>query len=731
MRLISAFLILLMPLSGFSQKKEISLEDIWSKNTFYASNIYGLSSMKGGKYYTSLEYNDMRKGSESAITKFEYKSGKKQSVILLSGDVIPDGSSAALTIDNYAFSEDEKKILIATETEKVYRHSTRENYYVWDINTRKLAKVAGGEKQMYGTFSPDGSKVAFVRGNNLFIKDLRSNTETSVTNDGKHNAIINGATDWVYEEEFSFDRAYFWSPDGRYMAYYKFDESRVKEFAMAEYNDSLYPTIYKFKYPKAGEANSVVSILIYDLQTGLTRPVDLGKETDQYIPRIKWTSDPAVLSVQRMNRLQNKLELMLCKAENGTSKVILTEDSKTFIEISDNLTFSKDNNYFIWSSDLDGFNHLYQYDMSGQLISQITKGNWDVLDYKGLDEARKTVYYTSDEPSVTETILCSIHLDGSAKKVLSTGKGTNTVEFSDGFNYYINTFTDLETPPYISLHSSDGKLIRVLEDNADLKKKLSEYNLSKKEFFSFKTSEGVELNGWMMKPVNFDPGKKYPVLMTFYGGPHNNEVSNEWGGGSYLWHSLLTQKGYIVACVDNRGTEGRGRDFKKCTYKQLGKLETLDQIEVAKYLGNQSYVDKTRIGVQGWSFGGYLSSLCMTKGADYFKAGIAVAPVTNWRFYDTIYTERYLSTPQENPAGYDENSPINFVDMLKGKYLLIHGSADDNVHLQNTMEMSRALIKANKQFEQFIYPDKNHGISGGTTRLNLFTRMTDFIVNNL
>jgi len=731
MRKNTAIVLFFIAITGFAQKKELSLEDIWLKNTFSPSGLYGLSSMKGGQSYTSLEYTEKIKGPESSIVKYAYKSGKKEAVILKSNELKTEGSKTGLSIDTYSFSEDESKILIASQTEKVYRHSTREEYYVWDLKTRNLSKVTSGEKQMYATFSPDGSKVAFVKSNNLFVKDLGSNTETQITSDGKQNEVINGATDWVYEEEFSFDRAYFWSPDGRYIAFYRFDESKVKEFEMAEYNASLYPTIYKFKYPKAGETNSTVSILIYDLKTGQTRPADIGTETDQYIPRIKWTADPETLSIQRMNRLQNKLELLFCNASTGASKTILTESSKTFIEINDNLSFTRDNKNFIWTSDRDGYTHLYLYDINGNPVNQITKGNWDVIDFKGVDEATKTLFFTCDEPSVTETVLCSVQLDGSGKKTLSTGKGSNSVEFSDGFSYYINTFTDIDTPPCITLHTSDGQLIRVLEDNSSLKKKLSEYNLSKKEFFSFKTPDGTLLNGWMMKPSNFDPGKKYPVLMTFYGGPQNNEVVNRWEGGTYLWHCLLAQKGYIVACVDNRGTEGRGRDFKKCTYKQLGKLETLDQIETAKYLGKQSYVDKTRIGVQGWSFGGYLSSLCMTKGADYFKAGIAVAPVTNWRFYDSIYTERYLSTPQDNPKGYDENSPIHFAEMLNGKYLLIHGSADDNVHLQNSMEMSQALISANKQFEQFIYPDKAHSLNGGYTRLNLFTRMTNFITTNL
>ena len=726
-------------------KKEITLEDIWVNGTFKPENIWGLQSMNDGLHYTSLENDE--KSSDTYLIKYDYKTGKEVDRILKESELTLDGSKP-ISIDEYWFSNDESKVLISTETDRIYRHSTRENYYVYDLKIKKLTKVTAGDKQMYGTFSPDGNKVAFVRNNDIFIKDLLTGIEMRVTYDGKQNNIINGATDWVYEEEFAFDRAYFWSPDGKKVAYYRFDESEVNEFEMSEYQAKLYPSVYKFKYPKAGERNSLVKLFVFDIKTETTVEVKIPKEKkmidetknlpkwvesyDYYIPRVKWTNDPNALSFEKMNRLQNKLELILTNASTGDSKVVLTEECKTYIEITDDLTFLKDKKRFIWTSDLAGYNHIFLYEITGKLIKQLTKGNWDVTEFKGVDEDAKTVYYTSTEVSATEKYLYSVKLDGSGKKKISSNKkGTNDVNFSNGHKYFINSFSDVNSPEYFSLHSNDGKLIRVLESNDSLNLKLKQYSLSKKEFFTFKTSQNIELNGWMMKPVNFDPNKKYPVFMTFYGGPGHNEVLNDWNGSNYFWHSLLTQKGYIVACVDNRGTGGRGREFKSCTYKQLGKLETIDQIETAKYLGSLAYVDKTRIGVQGWSFGGYLASLCMTKGADYFKTGIAVAPVTNWRFYDTIYTERYLSTPQDNPSGYDDNSPINFTDLLKGKYLLIHGTADDNVHLQNSIEMSRALIKSNKQFQQFFYPDKNHSIYGGNTRLHLYTQMTNFILENL
>ncbi|MCE9538686.1 MAG: S9 family peptidase, partial [Bacteroidetes bacterium] len=633
------------------------------------------------------------------------------------------------------FSANENKMLIASETEQIYRHSTRENYYVYDRTTKMLSPVTKGEKQMHASFSPDGSKVGFVRSNNIFIKDLTSGKETQVTTDGNQNNIINGATDWVHEEEFAFSVAYFWSPDSKKIAYYKFDESKVKEFSFDEFNNKLYPTQYRFKYPKAGEDNSVVTIHVYDLASASDKLMDIGKETDQYIPRVKWTMDENTVSIVRMNRHQNKLDLMFANAGTGETKIIYSETSDTFIDIhegeGDYVYFTNDKHNFIIINEKDGFNHLYLYDMSGKLVNQITKGNWDVVNFKGIDEKTKTIFYTASETTATERDIYSIKMSGSGKKKISIEKGTHTPEFSNGMKNYINIFSSANSPNSIAIYNVKGNLIRILENNEALTKKMQEFNLSKKELFMFKTTEGIELNAWMIKPQNFDPSKKYPVFLTFYGGPGRNMVNNSFDGSSYFWHQMLAQKGYIVMCVDNRGTGYRGVAFKKCTYKQLGKLEVADQIETAKYLGTLPYVDKTRIGTFGWSFGGYLSSLCITKGADYFKTAIAVAPVTNWRYYDNIYTERFMSLPQENANGYDDNSPINYVNKLKGKYLLIHGSGDDNVHYQNTMQMVTALVNANKQFDLFIYPDKNHGISGGNTRLHLYTKMTNFILDNL
>lgn len=717
--------VLILANTSTAQKKDITLEDIWKTGTFRANGVYGLESMKDGSHYTTFE--------NGALLSFKYAKASKPDTILDQKKLLVNGKE--INIDAYQFSSDENKLLISTETEKIYRHSTRENYYVYDIKTKSLTKVSTGEKQMYATFSPDGTKVGFVRGNNIFIKDIASGTETQVTVDGKQNNIINGATDWVHEEEFAFSVAYFWNADSKKIAYYKFDESKVKEFSFNEFNGNLYPTEYKFKYPKAGEDNSLVTIHVYDLATTSDKLMDIGTVTDQYIPRIKWTPDANTLSIVRMNRHQNKLDLMMANAATGATSIVYTETSDTYIDIhegeGDYVYFTTDNKNFIILSELDGYNHLYLYELNGKLVDQITKGNWDVVKFCGIDEKTKTVFYIASENTATEKDLYSIKLDGTEKKKLSAAKGTNSAEFSSGMKYYINTFSDANTPNVISIFDSKGKQIRVLEDNGSLKTVMENFNLSKKELFMFKTTEGVELNAWMIKPPYFDATKKYPVFLTFYGGPGNNMVNNSFDGRDYFWHQMLAEKGYIVMCVDNRGTMYRGKAFKNVTFKQLGKLEVEDQIETAKYLGTLAYVDKNRIGTFGWSFGGYLSSLCITKGADYFKMAIAVAPVTNWRYYDNIYTERFMSLPQENASGYDDNSPINYVDKLKGKYLLIHGSADDNVHYQNTMEMVNSLVKANKQFDLFIYPDKNHSIYGGNTRLHLYTKMTNYILNNL
>ena len=717
----SIFLFIFSELSNAqSQTKEITLDDIYASGKLYQKRVYGMRSMANGSYYSVLE-ND-------SINVYKYKNGNYVKTIVTASELIPEGKKENIKLGNYTFSKDENKILFPTKTEYIYRYSSKSEFYIWDIKNKTLQQLSENGKQRLASFSPDGSKVGFIRNNNLFIKNLISNTETQITKDGLYNNIINGTTDWVYEEEFGFTRAFFWSPNGEKIAFYKFDESNVKEFCFLKYGD-LYPEEYKYKYPKAGEDNSIVNIFTYNITNEKTVKMDIGEETDQYIPRIKWTKNNEILSIQRMNRLQNKLEILFADPKNGESKVIYTETNKYYIDITDHLTFLDDNEHFLFTSEKDGYYHIYLYKMNGELVKQLTKGNWVITDLIGFDEKKQIVYYTSAESSPLNRDIYSVDLKGNKNK-LSSRKGTNRARFSSDYKYFINTFSDANTPSVITVNKANGKQIRVLEDNSKLLKTIKEYNFSKKEFFTITTSENVELNAWKILPPNFDKEKQYPVLFTIYGGPGSQTIQNSWG--SDLWEQMLAQKGIIVVSVDNRGTGARGEEFKKMTYMQLGKYETIDQIEAAKYLGSLDYIDANRIGIFGWSYGGYMSTLCMTKGSDYFSTGIAVAPVTNWRYYDNIYTERFMRTPQENANGYDDNSPINHVDKLKGNFLLIHGTADDNVHVQNSIDLVTALVAANKQFEMQLYPNSNHGIyTGKNTRMHLYKRMTDFLLSNL
>lgn len=714
---------------GFSgsinaQKNEqISLEDIWKKYSYSPKYVSGLTSMNDGLHYTTLERS--KKG--TFIVKYAYSSGNAVDTLIKPGALQHDGK--AISINEYSFSADEKKMLIATNQESIYRHSSKADYFVVELENGNLKKLTDGNKQLYASFSPAADKVGFVRDNNLFYVDLKTMEETAVTTDGENNKIINGASDWVYEEELVLVQAFEWSDDGSQLAYYKFDESNVKQFNMAMYG-SLYPTDYEFKYPKAGEENSKVSIHVYHLENVKTIDIELNKKYE-YITAIQWTKTANQLALLCSNRHQNELDINIANTETGKVKTAFTETSTTYIEMPFFIEFMDDQKSFIVMSERDGFNHLFQQSISGGKAKQITSGDFDITELYGIDSKNNKIYFQSAEVSPMERHVYSIGINGKGKKKLTDKAGTNNATFSKSFAYFINYHTDANHPYYITLNTNDGKVKRVLEDNKALNEKLDKLAIAPKEFFSFETSQGVSLNAWMIKPANFDASKKYPVFLTIYGGPGSQTVTDSWGSSNYFWHQMLAQQGYIVISVDNRGTGARGAEFKKCTYKQLGKLEVEDQIEAARYFAKLPYVDGERIGVQGWSYGGFMSSNLLLKGADEFKMAIAVAPVTNWRFYDSIYTERYMQTPQENPEGYDDNSPINHVEKLEGKYLLIHGTADDNVHFQNTAEMTTALINADKQFNQFAYPDKNHGIYGGNTRYFLYTQMTNFIKENL
>ena len=700
----------------FSQKKNITLDDLWKNYSFFPKNYNSLNSMNNGEHYVSLENSEL--GQKLNI--YKYKDGEKVRTLFKSDEF------DLKRITNYSFSNDEKKLLLETQTEKIYRYSSKSIYYVYNIFTDKLKKISD-DKLMFATFSPAGNKIAYVLDNNIYIHEINSGRTKQVTFDGQKNQIINGASDWVYEEEFGLVRSFEWAPDGEHIAYYKFDETNVKEFSMDLFKGGLYPTQEVFKYPKAGEENSVVRIYFYNLKEDKSTYIYTEKDYE-YIPRIKWTKNSNILALYGMNRHQNELDFVLADATSNTNRVLFTEKDNYYIDIHDNLTFLPDDN-FIWTSEKDGFNHIYIKGLDGS-EQQITKGNWEVTSFDGVDSDKMELYYRSTEEGSINRTLYVHNLFTDKKRKLSTQIGDNSIKFSDNFKYYLNSYSNANTAPYYTLHKSNGEQLKVLEDNAEFNAKMKEFNLSKKEIFSIQTEE-AELNAWMIKPPNFDSNKKYPLFMFLYGGPGSQQVKNSFGWTNYYWYQMLAQNGYIVACVDNRGTGGKGSEFKKMTYKELGKYELVDQINAAKYFGNLDYIDSKRIGIQGWSYGGYMSSLAITKGSDIFSLAIAVAPVTNWRYYDNIYTERYMQTPQENANGYDENSPINHVDKLKGDYLLIHGSADDNVHVQNSMEMISALVRANKKFDLFIYPDKNHGIYGGNTRLHLYQKMTDFILKNL
>ncbi|SFG63421.1 dipeptidyl-peptidase-4 [Pontibacter chinhatensis] len=711
------------------QKKDITLEDIYQKGTFRAKSVWGVNWMNDGRYYSSQVSDEKNKVQD--IVKYDVTTGQPVNTIIEGENLVPEGSSQPIQYDGYTFSSDEQKVLFSTETEQIYRRSSKAEFYIYDIASQKLTKLSNGGKQMYATFSPDAKRVAFARDNNMFVTDLSNMQETQITTNGKYNSIINGYADWVYEEEFSFAQGFHWSPDGKKIAFYTFDETNVPEFNMQMWGE-LYPQDYKFKYPKAGEANSIVTVSVYDVASGKTVKMDTGNETDIYLPRMKWTNNPNLLSIQRMNRLQNTLEILHANASTGKADVVLKETDKAYIDVTDDLTYLKDGKHFIHSSEVKGYNHLYLYNMSGKLVRQITSGNWEVSSYVGYDEKNDRLYYMSTEVSPLERHLYSISSKGKKKQRLTQQAGTHRVNMSNDFKYFLDYFSAANEVPTVSLHTAkDGKLIKVLEDNSQLKNTLAQYDIAKQEFFQMKTSDGTQLNGWMIKPTDFDPNKKYPVLMFVYGGPGSQTVTNSWGGTNYLWYQVLADKGMIVVSVDNRGTGARGAEFKKVTYANLGKYEIEDQIEAAKWLGNQAYVDKNRIGIWGHSYGGYMTLLGLTKGNGVFAAGISVAPVTSWRYYDTIYTERFLKTPQENPAGYDENSPLFFADKMQGELLLIHGTGDDNVHFQNAVAMQDALISANKQFESFYYPNRNHGVGGGITSLHRFKMMTNFLERTL
>ena len=699
---------ILASVAYFSQ--EITLDKIYS-GYYRGKGISGISSLKNGENYIVIE--------QGGIAKYSYKTTQKE------GNIV-DGN-----FESYIFNDDESKILLLKNSEPIYRHSFLGKFDVKDLKSGKVINLNNGNYVQEPTFSPDGSKVAFIADNNLFYQDLNSGKITQITTDGKKNSILNGLGDWVYEEEFGHAKLYEWTKNSDAIVFVKSNESEVPEMSIPIYGKQLYPSEMRFKYPKAGENNSVVSAQLYRLDSAKTIALNLSNFKNYYIPDVYKTAKADEIILITSERLQNASDVLKVNTKTGAITKLFTESDKRWID-TDNVTleFLADNS-FIWGAERDGNRHLYLYDENGKLKKQITKGDWEVTNYYGYNPKTKEVFIQTTQQGSINKVVSKVNINTGKTTLISNSTGTNSANFSQNYNYFIETSSSAAKPYTYVLKDGNGKTLKELQNNEEQLKKLQQDNMVTKEFMTIPNEAGDQMNAWVMKPKDFDPNKKYPLFMFQYSGPGSQQVTNSWDQGNGLWFNHLVQKGFIVACVDGRGTGYKGTEYKKTTYLNLGKFEIDDQIAAAKWFGKQSYINKDRIGIFGWSYGGYMASLALTKGADVFKAGIAVAPVTNWRYYDSIYTERFMRTPQENPGGYDDNSPTTYANLLKGKYLLIHGTADDNVHFQNAMEFSEALIQNNKQFEFMAYPDKNHGIYGGQTRPQLYQKMTNFLLENL
>jgi dipeptidyl-peptidase 4 len=705
---------------------EITVEQIWKNYEYFPASPPEFRFTSQDEFFTTLEDNSIKvyKTENSELVKTLFSAGNDVGKTKWIYKDISD-----YLLDNNPF-DDTNWVLFTTEEKAIYRHSTAARHILWNKKTNETRELYSGKSQRYPTFSPDNKHIAFLIENDLFVHSLDSMKTIQVTSDGSFNKIINGGTDWVYEEEFSFSRAYWWSPDGKKIAFLRFDESEVPEYGMDIYGGGLYPERNIFKYPKVGEKNSKVSCKVYSIPENSVLSTEIPNDPEQYLPRIVWTKDPNVFILTRLNRFQNHLQLLSTNATTGKSKVILEEKSKTYIDINDHLTFLPDGKKYLWLSEKDGFKHLYLRNLDDFSEKKLTNGNWEVTDFYGYDEKNNQVFFQSNMGTPIRKKVYQLSLAGGTPKALTEKEGVNTATFSPGFKYYLLNYSNIATAPVYSLINVKTGVAKILEANEKIAQTVFS-KTTKPEFFQLTTSENITLNAWIIKPPKMNPKKKHPLLMYFYGGPGSQEVMDEWQGPNYMWFQMLAQKGYVVACVDNRGTGGRGQDFKKMTYLQLGKYETIDQLEAAKWFAKQKYIDGSRIGMFGWSFGGYLSSSCILKGEGLIKAAIAVAPVTNWKWYDTIYTERFMKDEKENASGYKDNSPIYFADKLKGNYLIVHGTGDDNVHFQHSAEMIKALQAAGKNFEMEIYPNKAHGISGGLTRYHLYNKMTDFIQRKL
>jgi len=684
-----------------------------------------LRSMNDGEHYTQLKNG-------TTILKYSYRTGQVTDTLMH----LPGVKNSPLkSVSGYIISPKETKILVYTSTEQRYRRSFTADYFIYDIKYKEFDPLSASRPQENPLFSPDDRYIAFAHKNNLYMKKVDFKTDIQITKDGVKGSIINGIADWAYEEEFGQTRYFEWSPDSKLLAFVKFDETRVKEFSFQRFSGSsdklkLYPDAEQFKYPKAGEINATTGVYVYDDFNKTTRLMKLlDPNPDSYIPRIQWTNETEKLMVYQLNRQQNRLDMIQANPRTGICRLILRREDKAYVDYQDidGTIFTKDLKFFYTLNDKDGYRHIYQHRMDGTVARQVTKGKWDVTAFYGVDENKGVVYYQSTESSPLNRDVYAIDTKGK-KTALSDGKSYSSAQFSKNFSYHVLSSSTITRPDQTIVRNSKGLTLRELENNKELSDRFNQLGLNKKEFFQFTSSEGVPLNGWMLKPLNFDSSVKYPVLLVQYSGPGSQEVLNQWEIG---WEYYLSTKGYLVVSVDGRGTGGRGADFLKCTYQQMGVLETKDQVETAVYLGKQSYVDKSRIGIWGWSYGGSMVLWTMSTGEPIFKAGISVAPVTDWRLYNTAYTERFMRTPEENTDGYERSSAIRQAEKLNGRLLLIHGTADDNVHVQNTYLYTEALVAAGKQFDMQIYTDKNHSITGSQTRRHLYTRKVEFLEKNL
>lgn len=719
---LTLFMSLSLAGGAFAQtgSKPVDLKAIVDGHFRQKSSVGEMRSLPDGEYYTAMNpERDM-------IVKYAYRTGEPVDTLF---NTKTARECTFDDFDGYTISSTGHHLIVWRETEAIYRRSRKMVVYDYDVRrnyVKPISDAAG--KQMIPTFSPDGRMCAFVRDNNIWIRKFDYDTEVQVTKDGELNKILNGITDWVYEEEFSVTNLMAWSPDSEYLAYVRFDESEVPEYSMQMYGDGYYPSYYKFKYPKAGEKNSKVSLHAYCVQTRDTKTLKVPVDGDSYIPRITFTKNEDQLAVMTLNRQQNIFNMYFVNPKSGVSRLILRDENKCYVD-SEWLTsihFLKDG--FTYVSEQDGYAHIYLYSPTGVVQRQVTKGNWDVTRFIGIDEKTKTVYYESAEESPTQRAVYKIDAKG-VKVKLSKSVGTNSASFSADYAYYVNRYSNANTPVRITVNETKtGKELRVLQDNAALRERLKEYRFAPREFMTVHTASDYEFNAWMIKPADFDPSKKYPVMMTQYSGPNSQRVLDSY---SFGWEYYLASKGIIVVCVDGRGTGARGEAFRKCTYMRMGELESRDQVEAAQALGELPYIDKDRIAIWGWSFGGYNTLMALTVGNGTFKVGIAVAPPTDWRFYDTVYTERFMRTPQENFEGYNATSPLLRAKELKGKLLLIHGTADDNVHFMQSLEYAEALVQAGIQFDMHVYKDRNHGISGGNTSYHLYTKMSNYLFDNL